>query len=517
MRFFLSKPFGLGLHSLGLFLLIATSSSAQHPVFHHYSTGEGLPSPETYMTMQDSKGYIWIGTDHGVARFDGYEFKVFTTDDGLNNNTVFGIYEDEEERIWFFTYSAGISYYKDGEIHKPLGDDFGENWYGTNVPYSWTMYEDTLFIGMRNASSESNRFIKIFNDTIHQVDSRAAKPCGAVIMKLEEENYFSTGFPVWSDSLKNKSILSFVDQDLNETNLNFVKGPFLKDGFSTFQRKNGDILFTFMGALGVWTKDTVQILIELDKSTNLGLLEDSQGNIWITLTNGGLYLYRNGDFEAKPELLFENSLTSWVSEDNEGGIWINTLNKGVFYIPSIDVLQVPSSRYFNSARLIDFAGQGDTMIVFTKDGVANRLVYKRNEPLDIFTNQFFGKYGPKLHWFKGERPFASGKGGEKNTWGYLDPKTLTFIETAPRRRAMYGSKLNDSIRLVLGTTNRISLQNIENPKAENELIIHASDYNWRCFYPDEETLWLGGLMVCADLRWAIPLSLKYTQRTNYFE
>jgi ligand-binding sensor domain-containing protein len=97
---------------------------AQEGFLRHYSIGDGLPSSETYSAFQDSKGYIWIASDMGVSRFDGYNFKVFTTADGLTDNTVFKFFEDHYGRIWFYTFSGRLSYYFHDSIY---GKDFAVN------------------------------------------------------------------------------------------------------------------------------------------------------------------------------------------------------------------------------------------------------------------------------------------------------------------------------------------------------------------------------------------------------
>src|SRR5678815_4112978 len=69
-------------------------SFSQDFQFRNFTELNGLPSSETYHAIQDRSGFIWIGTDNGVARFDGGEFVVFNKSTGLTDNTVFGLYED---------------------------------------------------------------------------------------------------------------------------------------------------------------------------------------------------------------------------------------------------------------------------------------------------------------------------------------------------------------------------------------------------------------------------------------
>ena len=81
--------------------------------FLNYNVEDGLPSDETYYVIQDSKGFIWIATDQGVARFDGKNFEVFSTGNGLPDDVIFQIYEDRRGRIWFSSFNCkGIIFFK---------------------------------------------------------------------------------------------------------------------------------------------------------------------------------------------------------------------------------------------------------------------------------------------------------------------------------------------------------------------------------------------------------------------
>ncbi|MEM6269572.1 MAG: hypothetical protein AAF998_09050, partial [Bacteroidota bacterium] len=60
--------------------------SGQQFPYLRVSTAEGLPSSEVYGVVQDDERFIWILTDNGLARFDGYTLRIYTTDDGLPSN-----------------------------------------------------------------------------------------------------------------------------------------------------------------------------------------------------------------------------------------------------------------------------------------------------------------------------------------------------------------------------------------------------------------------------------------------
>ena len=69
---------GLIIYTFLLNPIILFSQNVPHPSFRHYTTDDGLASPEVYHVLQDKKGYIWIATDNGVSRFDGYDFRNYS-------------------------------------------------------------------------------------------------------------------------------------------------------------------------------------------------------------------------------------------------------------------------------------------------------------------------------------------------------------------------------------------------------------------------------------------------------
>lgn len=86
----------------------------------HYTTDNGLPHNIGYGIKQDSKGYIWIGTDDGLARFDGKGFKIYRTTNGLLSNYIIDIKESNSGTIWIGSWKGGINCIKNGSVTTPL-------------------------------------------------------------------------------------------------------------------------------------------------------------------------------------------------------------------------------------------------------------------------------------------------------------------------------------------------------------------------------------------------------------
>ncbi len=74
---------------------------------------DGLPDSTVYSIVQDAHGFMWFGTTHGVARFDGHDFKVFTHDgadpQSISNNNAGNIFIDSENRLWIGTFGGGVN------------------------------------------------------------------------------------------------------------------------------------------------------------------------------------------------------------------------------------------------------------------------------------------------------------------------------------------------------------------------------------------------------------------------
>ena len=93
--------------ALTFFLLCCSVSFSfcQDFPMQHFTVEDGLPSNVIYYIYRDSKGYLWIGTDKGVARYNGLKFETFTTFNGLSDNEIFFFQEDAYGRLWLGTYN----------------------------------------------------------------------------------------------------------------------------------------------------------------------------------------------------------------------------------------------------------------------------------------------------------------------------------------------------------------------------------------------------------------------------
>src|SRR6056297_582146 len=83
--------------------------------FKNYTIKDGLSQNTINYIFQDSKGYMWFGTQLGASRFDGKEFQNFKMSEGLINNYVHTIFEDSHNNLWFGT-RGGASIFTNGKF-----------------------------------------------------------------------------------------------------------------------------------------------------------------------------------------------------------------------------------------------------------------------------------------------------------------------------------------------------------------------------------------------------------------
>ena len=83
--------------------------------FQNYTVDDGLSMNSVHDILQDHQGYIWIATEDGLNRFDGYTYKVFRADpddpEGLTSSNIQTLFEDRQGYLWLGGYEGGISRY----------------------------------------------------------------------------------------------------------------------------------------------------------------------------------------------------------------------------------------------------------------------------------------------------------------------------------------------------------------------------------------------------------------------
>jgi signal transduction histidine kinase/streptogramin lyase len=99
-----------------------------------------------YSILEDRSGHLWVGTNRGLVRLRDEEFTRYTTKDGLSSLNAMSLHEDREGVLWIGTYGGGLNRFKDGKftsvtmgqglfdnvVYRILEDDRGNFWMSGN-------------------------------------------------------------------------------------------------------------------------------------------------------------------------------------------------------------------------------------------------------------------------------------------------------------------------------------------------------------------------------------------------
>lgn len=245
--------------------------------------------------MQDKSGNIWLTSNgDGLYHFDGKTFTNYTKADGLDNNIIYSVFEDQQGNLWVGT-KTGLNLHKndgskkqkvftpiptkgsDGNIHSAVNLS---NVFPMKQNGVWTMMQDkkgTIWMGT--------------DDGVYCYDGKHIKPF------LDNRNLIN------KDSLQLKGI------------------------FSILEDTKGNIWFTACASEGIsrLSENTLSTIIPYQ---NIGrtdrIIEDQKGNFWFAAVFKGVCRYDGIKFAGN---VFNDDLNKGpfnILEDKTGNLWFNT-------------------------------------------------------------------------------------------------------------------------------------------------------------------------------------------------
>src|SRR5205085_7849569 len=132
-----------------------STSFIQQSVHTAWTTDDGLPQNSVQAILQTSDGYLWLGTQEGLVRFNGAQFAVCNKKTCFNkracesfkSNDVRVLFEDRQRNLWIGTVGGGVMQYRDGQfrtyttseglrdntVTAILQDSRGDLWFGTRT------------------------------------------------------------------------------------------------------------------------------------------------------------------------------------------------------------------------------------------------------------------------------------------------------------------------------------------------------------------------------------------------
>lgn len=394
---------------LFLVLGISTMLQAQILPFRTYSIERGLSESVVNDMMQDSDGYLWIGTSYGLNRFDGINFRNYYSENGLLNNKVYSLYEDTSNQLWIGT-GGGVNVIKKDSIHtldalEPLEsstilaihqDSQNEYWFATDGEGVWHLdrnRELTQYLEKHGLGSNRVREIIEDEDGVLWFATRDG------LTKLENGNFrtFTARHGLADNRLR--------DLVLNDDRSLWVASRaglcrFETKRFSCITEDDGlvnnriqSISKDDSGNLWLGTEEGASYYKD-GKFTNYtvdeGLandiihatLYDKEGNIWFGTFGGGVSIFLGDQFKSYTvEQGLPNNVVTSITEDRDGQPWIGTYGGGI-------------SKMSNSGFLNYDANDGlvDDKVYTLKTDKNDRLLIGTRWGFSIFDQNIFTNF-----------------------------------------------------------------------------------------------------------------------------
>ena len=332
-------------------LLFLLPGFAQDYAFEHLTVDNGLSNNSILSICQDNRGFMWFGTYHGLNKYDGYHVTSYLSNPhdslALNDNVVTCLYEDRRGNLWVGTHLGGLNRYDRNQ------DAFVHYTQASKLPYRLSankvecIFEDSagnLWVGTDHGLNLLDHATGTFRAFFARPGDSAALNSNQIYSVIENKRHEIL-------VLTNVARLNRYDA----ANHSFTQLP----TNAALQRATTAHFLTQDQGQQYWLGTSEQGLLRFDDgqvhqyqhqagqpqslSHNQvrAILQTRQGALWVGTNGGGLNLYNPAtdsfthllNDDVKPGSLSSNAVYS-LYEDRAGTFWVGTFGEGVnFYSP----------------------------------------------------------------------------------------------------------------------------------------------------------------------------------------
>ncbi|MGB0403892.1 MAG: histidine kinase, partial [Salibacteraceae bacterium] len=323
-------------------LLFGFGGISQNFIQTNYTTEDGLPSNEAYSVIQDTKGYIWVSTDRGIAKFNGSSFKTFGHPQGLKSSVIYKLLALNNGSIAFMGADNKVGIIKNDSVRYVEIDEITE-------PSSIFKCESGFAVGFLGEA----KYI-VFNDHGQEIEKKLL-PKGFYIKTLPGDFTIHMGNPLFQEY---KRVL-ILNND-KELEIPFIAHSIHKNINSTVV--DDQVIITNSRNLAVINEKEGIKLYSLPSISTGSALIKSDGEIWIGLFDNGIQPF-NLQTGKLSDVILKDFSVSGIIEDNNGNYWISSLNKGLLklqtsYYESLTRTQVSKVIIIKDSLIASYKNKG---------------------------------------------------------------------------------------------------------------------------------------------------------------
>ena len=333
----------IALYTIFISYCIFNVLNAQEPAAFQITDQDGLPSMTVYQIVEDQQGYIWLGTQKGLSRYDGRRFKHIELP-GFSDKNILTLQCDSKGRIWFNNLSGQIGYVEEG-IGRIFAPDFFPS---KHLPQRFIFQDSSMYIAYpvqlspKPGKEKEKRIIRLDFDRQGIIKNHQELSGALVSSNIRFKRIGST---IYLDNMRlkkkaNKMIFNRLSLDsiltierrwnhletspftFSKINLQYI----LPEEGIVFSDKGNGLYYLHDGQIQSLSKlsgSSVNQYSEIDKQS------------WV-LTSAGLYFSNDLLTDSITQMYSEMNVNA-IHKDGEGNLWIGTAGKGLYIIPGTEI------------------------------------------------------------------------------------------------------------------------------------------------------------------------------------
>ncbi|MBI9072213.1 MAG: SpoIIE family protein phosphatase [Melioribacteraceae bacterium] len=314
--------------------------------FEHFNSEHGLSQSTVNAIVQDKKGFLWFGTEDGLNRYDGYNFKVYYPEiknsNSLSHNFILALFEDTDDCLWIGTNGGGLN--KFDKVHNKFTvykHDLNDiNSLSSNIVTG--IYKDKNGIIWVGTDNGLNKFDERKNKLVRYISSKHNNSISSDYISVIKED--SDGV-LWIGTNNGLNKYNSESDDF-ERYLQNEKNEFVGDYiYDLYEDKVGAIWIgtdqglnrydKFTGTFKNYTHNKYNPA-SLSNSIVRTICEDDLGLLWIGTDGGGISVFNRltTTFERHSHSVYNNKSLSKneirkIFFDNSGIVWVSTYGGGL--------------------------------------------------------------------------------------------------------------------------------------------------------------------------------------------